>query len=98
MKSLTPPLSDRHRAKASLSFEFLPLASIEPNPHNAREHSPKQIAKLMRSVSRFGLITPLIVDDKNQLLCGHARWEAAKQLRCRLVPVIRAGHLSEPEK
>jgi DNA methylase/ParB-like nuclease domain len=58
----------------------------------------KQIAKLMRSIQRFGFLTPLVIDDSNQLLCGHARLEAAKQLGYVVVPVVRAGHLSESEK
>jgi DNA modification methylase len=78
--------------------QTLPIESIKLNPLNAREHSRRQIEKLMRSVSRFGLITPLIIDDGGQLLCGHARLEAAKQLGLALVPVVRAGHLSDPEK
>src|SRR5436189_2306745 len=98
MKSLTPPLSDRHRAKANLLFEMLPINSIKVNPHNAREHGRKQIEKLMGSVSRFGLITPLVVDERNVLWCGHGRLEAAKRLGFACVPVVRASHLSESEK
>jgi ParB-like chromosome segregation protein Spo0J len=98
MKSLTPPLSQRRWAKANLLFEILPLASIKPNPHNARDHSPEQIDKLKRSLERFGFVTPPIIDDSNQLLCGHARLEAARQLRYAFVPVVRANHLSESEK
>jgi hypothetical protein len=97
MKSLTPPPSGRHQA-ANLLFQTLPLASIKPNPHNARDHSPQQIDKLKRSLELFDFVTPLIIDDSNQLLCGHARLEAARQLGYALVPVIRANHLSESEK
>jgi hypothetical protein len=35
---------------------MLPIDSIKLNPLNAREHSRKQIEKLMRSVSRCGLM------------------------------------------
>ena len=96
---MTSSLPTRYSAtKSAVSFEILPLAAIRPNPHNAREHSRRQIAKLMRSLERFGFITPLIIDDENQLLCGHARLEAAKQLGYAAVPVLRASHLSESEK
>jgi ParB/Sulfiredoxin domain/DNA methylase len=98
MKSLIQPLSGRRRTKANLSFETLPIDSIKLNPLNAREHGRKQIEKLMRSVARFGLITPLVIDEGNLLLCGHGRLEAAKQLRFACAPVVRAGHLTESEK
>jgi DNA modification methylase len=98
MNSLIQPPVGKRRTKPTLSFEMLPISSIKLNPLNAREHSRKQIEKLMRSVSRFGFITPLVIDEGNLLLCGHGRLEAAKQLKFACVPVVRAGHLSESEK
>jgi DNA modification methylase len=98
LKLPTPRFSNKSQARANLSFELLPLAHIKPNPHNAREHGPKQIAQLMRSLKRFGFITPIVIDDANEVLGGHGRLQAAKQLGFTLIPVIRAGHLSESEK
>jgi DNA modification methylase len=98
VKSLVRHPSGKRWTKASLSFEMLPIDIIKLNPLNAREHGRNQIEKLMRSVSRFGLITPLIIDGENLLLCGHGRLEAAKQLGFACVPVVRADYLSEPEK
>ena len=46
---------------------------------------------------RFGVINPLIVDDRGRIAAGHARAEAAKLLGLRQVPVIRLSHLSETE-
>jgi len=40
-----------------VSFEMLPPASIKLNPNNAREHNRKQLARLARSIERFGFIT-----------------------------------------
>jgi hypothetical protein len=84
--------------KREISFEILPLASIRENPHNAREHDRKQLAKLSRSIEKFGFIVPVIIDESGELLCGHARVAAAKQLGLTTVPVIRASHLSESDK
>jgi DNA modification methylase len=85
-------------AKPTITFEMLPLASIKANPRNAREHDRKQLAKLRHSIEKFGFNAPLIIDETNELLCGHARVEAAKQLGIQLIPVVRAHHLSESEK
>ncbi len=94
---ILPALSDQQRDPV-LSFEMVPLARIKRNPLNAREHGRKQIDNLRRSMKRFGCITPLVVDDTNVLLCGHARLEAAVQLGYAEVPVVRAGHLTEADK
>jgi len=64
-------------------LEMLPLSSIKGNPHNARELSPKQLRKLARSLEKFGFITPVVVDENNELLCGHARVLAAQELNYR---------------
>jgi DNA modification methylase len=46
---------------------------------------------------RFGVINPLIADDRGRIVAGHARAEAAKLLGLKQVPVIRLSHLSETE-
>ena len=62
-----------------LVIEPLPISQIVKNKNNARGHSQKQIAKLAQSIRKFGFLTPVIIDGSNQLLCGHARVEAAQQ-------------------
>jgi DNA modification methylase len=81
-----------------ISLEMLPLSSIKGNPNNAREHNRKQLAKLARSIQKFGFITPIVVDETDELLCGHARVLAARQLKIQAIPAVRASHLSESQK
>jgi|HubBroStandDraft_2_1064218.scaffolds.fasta_scaffold63173_2 hypothetical protein len=81
-----------------ISFTMRPLSDIKENPKNARRHGRKQMATLMNSVATFGFITPLIVDEDGQLLCGHARAEAARNLGIDTVPTVCASHLSESQK
>lgn len=81
-----------------LSIEPLPLSEIVRNKDNARQHSPKQIEQLAQSIRKFTFLAPVIVDDDNLLLCGHARVEAAQQAGMTTVPAIRVGHLNEIQK
>ena len=81
-----------------ISFKMLPLSAIKENPKNARRHGREQMAALMKSVATFGFITPLIVDEDGQLLCGHARAEAARNFGIDTVPTVCASHLSEAQK
>src|SRR6516165_7943837 len=74
------------RCGEPVSFETLPLSSIRDNPNNAREHSRKQLATLARSIRKFGFITPVVVDETGELLCGHARVSAARQLKIQSIP------------
>ncbi len=86
------------RNVAELSIEPVELSILHKNPTNSRVHSAKQIAALAKSIKRFGFLTPVIIDDGNLLLCGHARVEAAEQLGFTRVPGVRVEHLSDAEK
>jgi hypothetical protein len=71
--------------------------SLRPAERNARTHSKKQIQQIADSMSRFGVINPVIVDDHRRIIAGHARNEAAKLLGLRQIPVIPVSHLNETE-
>src|SRR5712692_3602540 len=86
------------RGEHPISFEMLPLSSIKINLNNAREHSRKQLTKLARSIKKYGFITPAVVDEAGELLCGHARVSAAAQLGIQMIPAVRAWHLNESQK
>jgi DNA modification methylase len=76
---------------------MLSPGSLRPAPRNARTHSKKQIRQIADSMARFGVINPLVADDRGRIVAGHARAEAAKLLGLTKVPVIRLSHLSETE-
>ncbi|MBW7950888.1 MAG: ParB N-terminal domain-containing protein, partial [Pseudorhodoplanes sp.] len=58
----------------TLVVESVPLSRIVKNKNNAREHNkPKQIEKLAQSIRKFGFLAPVVVDQADLLLCGHAR-------------------------
>jgi hypothetical protein len=65
---------------------------------NARKHSKPQISALVRSIERFGFVNPVLVDQRGNILAGHARLEAAKQLKLAEVPTVCISHLSEAER
>lgn len=76
----------------------VPLAEVKPNPRNAKKHPDGQISLLMENYAKFGFQHPLILDGDNNLIAGHARFEAARRLGLTHVPVIRVLGLSDKEK
>ena len=76
----------------------VPLANLKPYGRQARVHSKDQIKKLMNSVSQFGFLIPILVDENNRVLSGWARVLAMKGLRRDRVPAIQVSHLSHAEK
>jgi hypothetical protein len=92
------PLETLPSKVASRWFEFVDLEAIRANPNNAREHDTRQIAKLAQSIAKFGFLSPVVIDGSCELLCGHARYEAARQLGMKKIPAVRVTDLSEPQK
>jgi DNA modification methylase len=92
-------MSDKERSLSSASrqIEMVPLRSLKPAQRNARTHSKKQVQQIAESMKRFGVINPLIVDNRKRIAAGHARAEAARSLGLKLVPVIQLTNLSETE-
>ncbi|MGB7680487.1 MAG: DNA methyltransferase [Candidatus Acidiferrales bacterium] len=80
-----------------LAIEYLPVASLRPDPKNARLHSDKQVQQIARSIEAFGFNVPVLVDANSQVMAGHGRLLACKLLDIAQVPVIRLEHLSQPQ-
>ena len=79
-------------------IEFIPVARLTASKTNARTHSPKQVRQIAASIKRFGFTVPVLVNTQNEILAGHGRVEAAKQLGLAQVPVLRLNHLSTVEQ
>lgn len=78
--------------------EHVSVENLKPNSRNAKQHPERQISLLRENINELGFINPLIVDENNIILAGHARWETAKRLELEYVPVVRLTHLSPAQK
>ena len=74
------------------------LAELRAYPRNARRHSPKQIKQIAASIERFGFTNPILISDESEIVAGHGRAEAAKQLGMTTVPTIALSHLTDDER
>lgn len=74
-----------------------PISDLKPYANNNRVHTAKNVGKLKASVAQFGFVTPILVDGQKVIIAGHGRFEAAKALGLKTVPVVVAEHLSDAE-
>jgi ParB-like chromosome segregation protein Spo0J len=65
------------------------IASLIPDPNNARKHDEKNLASIKGSLAKFGQQTPIVIDSNNVILKGNGTVEAAKQLGWANVKCIR---------
>lgn len=80
-----------------MEIEQLKISKIIPYSNNAKEHNKTQIDNVAKSIQKFGLVQPLVVDKDNVLIIGHCRLYAARQLKMTTVPVVRADTLTEDQ-
>jgi DNA modification methylase len=71
-------------------LELIPIDKIVPYARNSRKHDKAQIAQIRASFREFGVLSPCLVDESYNLLCGHGRLEAARaeglpELNCVIV-------------
>jgi len=82
----------------ALRIEYLPVHSLRPYERNARTHSDAQIDAIAESIRQFGFNSPILIDDDNGVIAGHARLAAARKLGLDTVPCVRLSHLSDAQR
>ena len=82
----------------ALRIEYLPVQSLRPYERNARTHSDAQIDAIAESIRQFGFNSPILIDDDDGVIAGHARLAAARKLGLDTVPCVRLSHLNDAQR
>ncbi|MBB5411678.1 ParB-like chromosome segregation protein Spo0J [Paraburkholderia sp. HC6.4b] len=80
------------------SVERWPLERLQLATRNARSHPPEQVESLAGSLREFGWTIPVLVDEVGEIIAGHGRLLAARQIGLDDAPVIVARGWSEAQK
>lgn len=81
----------------TIKIEYIKISDIKTYAQNARTHSDEQVNQLVKSITEFGFTNPILIDENSELIAGHGRTMAAKELGLDKLPAIRLKGLS-PEK
>ena len=81
-----------------LRLETWPLARLIPSARNARTHSDAQIAEIAGSIQAFGFTNPILVGAEGDIIAGHGRLAAARQLGLSEVPVVVLSGLTDLQR
>lgn len=74
------------------------INDLKVNRRNARKHSDRQIKQITASLSEFGFLVPIVIDEDGTVLAGHGRLRAAILLNMNEVPTIQVKHLTPERK
>ena len=89
------PKADRHKMK--LQVEYVDISTIKPYKGNAKEHPKEQIEQIKKSMQEFGNIDPIGIWH-NEIVEGHGRYLALKELGEKTIPIIRLDDLTDEQR
>lgn len=75
---------------AELDIVEVPLKDVQPYWRNPRKND-WTIPALKKSIERYGFNVPLVIDEKNVIVTGHARFRALQQLGWTSIPCVRTN-------
>jgi len=85
------------KIRINIQVERWPIKRLIPRVTNPRTHTPEQIGQIAASIREWGWTNPILVGSDGDVIAGHARLLAARELGMTSVPVIQLGHLSEAQ-
>lgn len=83
---------------ATLKIEYIPIKDIKPYKRNAKLHPQEQIDQIKASIKEFGFNDPIAVWHDNEIIEGHGRLLAAKQMKLKEIPIIRLDELTDEQR
>lgn len=95
-------MSDKPKQMKDLPTHLMKIADLIPADYNPRQLTEKQFNDIKASISKFGFIDPVIVnqhpDRKNIIVGGHQRCRVAADLGYKEVPTVFVNLSLEEEK
>lgn len=82
----------------NLNIQNIEVARIREYKNNPKLHNRVQITKIRESIREFGFINPVLLDENLEIIAGHGRVAAARDMGLHDVPVIILSHLTDAQK
>lgn len=82
------------KENTNLKIKEINISSLKYYERNTKKHPKEQIKKIANSIKEFGFNVPILADKENNIIAGHGRVLASKELGIKKVPIIRIEHLT----
>ena len=80
-----------------LKVEYVNISTIKPYKRNAKTHPKEQIEQIKKSIQEFGNCDPIGVWH-GEIVEGHGRYLALKELGETTIPIIRLDSLTDEQR
>lgn len=74
------------------------ITVLKPYERNAKQHSKEQVEKIGRSIQELGFLSPCLIDQEMNVIAGHGRIMAAKEIGMTAVPCVFVEGLTEEQR
>jgi hypothetical protein len=74
------------------------IAELKQAEYNPRQITKKQYEDLKKSLEKFGLVDPIIINSDNTVIGGHQRLRIVTELGATEVPTVRLNLSKEDER
>ena len=81
----------------NLQVEYVDIGTIKPYKRNAKTHPKAQIEQIKKSIQEFGNCDPIGVWH-GEIVEGHGRYLALKELGETKIPIIRLDSLTDQQR
>lgn len=80
-------------------IENYPVSKLQAADYNPRKINKSALRKLKESITKFGIVKPIIINGENGILtAGHQRTKALKDLNIEFVPVIKLEGIEKSDE
>lgn len=80
-------------------IENYPVNELKAADYNPRKINKSALRKLKESITKFGIVKPIIINGENGILtAGHQRTKALKNLNIKFVPVIQLEGIEKSDE
>lgn len=80
-----------------LKIEYVATDTIKPYKNNAKLHPKEQVKQIKKSIQDYGMNDPIAVWN-DEIVEGHGRLMACKELGIDTVPIIRLDELTDDQR
>lgn len=80
-----------------MKIEYVPLDSVKMYERNAKLHPEHQVEQIKKSITDYGMRDPIGV-WKDEIVEGHGRWLACKELGMKTIPIIRLDDMTDKQR
>lgn len=84
-------------SKKSLKIDIIDVEDIKFTKDNARKITEESLKDLELSINTLGIIRPLIVNDKYELMSGNQRTATLKKMGAEKVPIVIVNGVSKSD-